>query len=200
MRIVEYIVTAIYNILMDLIEAFEEFETPKVIDAYSNGKKSIFEPSERVWERFQAWATSSWGFFDSLVGGVAIPVVDSSVAYVKGLLIFGCKQTLELGYQLDIAIIAICAPFVTMMKTVPVMGELIVAIEFCLKYILVDYLEFDYEAEDTGESPMAYTKDGKPAAAKFRTAKEMRKSGGKPEMIGRTSIRPEKDSSALPID
>ena len=163
MRILEFMVTAIYSFLNDILEAFEESETPKITELYSATKKKVCEPAEKVWEQFKNWISSTWAFLDSIIGGVTIPLIDSSIANAKEFSVFGLKQSLELGYQLDIAIIAVIAPFINIIKTIPIIGELVVAIEFCLKYILVDYLELDYEEESLGEGPMAFTKEGKPA-------------------------------------
>ena len=202
-RIVEFIVTTIFNWLMDLIESFEDSETPKVLDFWSKTKSGIFEPTQRVWDRFQTWVVSGWSFADSLISGVWIPVVDSSVAYFKSITCFGLKSGVELGYQIDIAIISIISPFVSIMKSWPVIGELLVAIESVMQYILKDYFDFELEEGSEGEGPLAFTKDGRPASkakAQFRSATEVNKLTvkGKPELAGRASLRPE--SATLPID
>lgn len=195
-KVLERVVVAIFNLMKGVIESFEDSETPKAGDAWASAKTSVFEPVQTSWGNFQELVLSIWFFADSLVSDFWMPTFDWSVAVLKAFIVQGLTYSIEVGYQIDIALLRIMAPFIDRMKPWPVVGDIIKFAEGVATYMLLHYSDMDLEDID-GEAPMAYTKDGKPATKTF-----FRSSGGtekgKPEMSGRASLRPE--SASLPID
>jgi hypothetical protein len=142
--ILQFITASVYSYMLSFVEELEKLEVPKAASLYSQTKETLLGPIQRIWDAGANVVKSNLCFFDSLVLGV-IPAVDSSVDYLKFTSLFFIKKALEFCYRADMLCLALLSPILGYMRTFPMAAQFMVTAEYWCRYLLVEWLEADFE-------------------------------------------------------
>lgn len=145
--LLEFVITGLYNLIMNFLDHIEATTPPGTATLYSSSKTALLTPLERIYDSAIKFWMSGFVLFDSLLMGV-FPIIDGAILWLTMTVLLYCRLVVESWYHLEMFCLTFLQPFIDMLKTWVIVGDVIHGFEYALKYVLVEYYEVDFEEDD----------------------------------------------------